>query len=77
MGCPRGGLLRLCGTLALLDGGTRKRPELTFYSGEGKPWLVKGRGFRTTLVRSTYPVILNSAVEGPFQAGEGATEAKS
>jgi tricorn protease len=50
-----GGVVGIRGSLPLVDGGTLTRPEFTFYSVDGKQWMIEGRGVDPDIVVDNDP----------------------
>ncbi len=50
-----GGVVGIRGSLPIVDGGTLTRPEFTFYSVDGKQWMIEGRGVEPDIVVDNDP----------------------
>jgi tricorn protease len=50
-----GGVVGIRGSLPLVDGGTMTRPEFTFYSVDGKQWMIEGHGVDPDIVVDNDP----------------------
>ncbi|HUR57884.1 MAG TPA: S41 family peptidase, partial [Opitutaceae bacterium] len=50
-----GGIVGIRGSLPFVDGGTMTRPEFTFYSVDGKQWLIEGHGVDPDIVVDNDP----------------------
>lgn len=50
-----GGVVGIRGSLPFVDGGTLTRPEFTFYSVDGKQWMIEGHGVDPDIVVDNDP----------------------
>ena len=50
-----GGVVGIRGSLPFVDGGTMMKPEFTFYSPDGKQWMVEGHGVDPDIVVDNDP----------------------